>query len=114
VPEKEYAPVLRVCIFILVTLTAHTRLCARILPPSTTRVHVGNIPLQLTDEQLGALFTDKGFRVVSASVAMDRRGKKNRGFGFVEFATEEETESAKASLNCTLVGTRKITVSATQ
>lgn len=76
---------------------------------------MGNIPLHLTNEELGALFTDAGFRIVSASVAMDTRGKKNknRGFGWVEFASVEEKDRGVAALDGTMVGTRKIRLSPT-
>jgi RNA recognition motif-containing protein len=83
---------------------------------------VNDIPSHFTGEDLGAVFREKGFLVVSATVVVDKQGQKaktktktktkakNRVYGVVEFPTVEERQRAKVALNKTLVGDRRITI----
>lgn len=82
--------------------------------------HVNDIPSHFTGEDLGAVFREKGFLVVSATVVVDKQGQKaktktktkakNRVYGVVEFPTVEERQRAKVALNKTIVGDRRITI----
>lgn len=47
----------------------------------------------MTDDQLRALFAEFG-EVTSASVISDRFTGRSKGFGFVEFASEEAAKAA--------------------
>lgn len=62
------------------------------------RIYVGNLPYQITEDELRDLFADYG-EVSSASVVTDRETGRSRGFGFVEMPTSSEAEAAIAELN---------------
>ncbi|MFH1099093.1 MAG: RNA-binding protein [Candidatus Uhrbacteria bacterium] len=49
----------------------------------STRLYIGNLSYQTTDESLKTAFEQAG-QVISASVISDRMTGRSRGFGFVE------------------------------
>ena len=63
-----------------------------------TKLYVGNLSYQTTDQQLNELFAEAG-NVTSAQVVTDRYTGQARGFGFVEMATEDEARQAIAAIN---------------
>jgi len=62
------------------------------------KLYVGNVSFDMTDEELEGAFSEFG-EIVSAVVVKDRISGRSRGFGFVEFASEESAQSAKAAMN---------------
>ena len=64
-----------------------------------TKMYVGNLSFEVTDESLQELFTGKGFQVTSARVIRDREGGRSRGFGFVELGAGDDVEKVIAELN---------------
>jgi len=72
-------------------------------------IYVGNIPYQMTDDELRNLFAEHG-EVTSANVISDRETGRSRGFGFVEMANDSEAEAAIEALNQSSVQGRNITV----
>ncbi len=58
-----------------------------------TKLYVGNLPYTITDASLSEIFAEAG-QVVSAVVITDRYSGRSKGFGFVEFASEEEAKKA--------------------
>ena len=62
------------------------------------KLYVGNLPSQLTEEELQALFTEAG-EVVYAKIITDRHTGQPRGFGFVEMGTKIEGQKAISMLN---------------
>lgn len=54
----------------------------------TTKLYIGNLPFNVTQEQLEDLFRQSG-EVVDVYLATDRYTSKSSGFGFVHMATEE-------------------------
>jgi len=56
--------------------------------PSKTTVFVANLPFDLNDEGLAAVFT--GFKLKSAKVVTRRGTGRSKGFGFVEVESEAE------------------------
>jgi RNA recognition motif-containing protein len=62
------------------------------------KIYVGNIPHQMTEEELHALFTEAG-EVLSAKIITDRATGQSRGFAFVEMATKAEGQKAISSIN---------------
>ena len=74
-----------------------------------SKLFVGGLPFSTSDEELNELFAAHG-TVVSAKVIMDRDTNRSKGFGFVEFESEEEAKAAIAALNESELGGRKITV----
>jgi RNA recognition motif-containing protein len=63
-----------------------------------TKLYVGNLSYQTTDQQLHDLFSEAG-NVSSAQVVTDRYTGQSRGFGFVEMASEDEAQQAIAAIN---------------
>lgn len=63
-----------------------------------TKLFVGGISWGTTDETLAEFFSQVG-QVVSAVVIKDKFSGRSKGFGFVEFATEEEAKKAVDELN---------------
>jgi len=75
------------------------------------RISVGNLPPQMTGEQLQSLFSDAGL-VSSAKIITYLHNGQTCGFGFVEMKTIEESEKAIAMLNGHYVEGRPLVVKA--
>ncbi len=73
------------------------------------KVFVGSLPYSTTDEELAAHFAGAG-SVTSARVIMDKMTGRSRGFGFVEFATQEDMENAVKMFDGSSMGGRAIVV----
>ncbi len=73
------------------------------------KLYVGNLPFTYTSQHLEELFAPHG-QVTSAQVIMDRMTNRSRGFGFVEFATDEAAAKAASELNGKNIGGRPLTV----
>ncbi len=63
-----------------------------------TKLYVGNLSYEVTDEQLLELFSKAG-KVISAIVLKDQYSGRSRGFGFVEMSNEEEAKKAIEMFN---------------
>ena len=70
---------------------------------SSTKLYVGNLNYKTTDEALKQAFSPFG-EVTSANVL------QGRGFGFVEMATPEGADEARAKMNGTDLEGRKLIV----
>jgi RNA recognition motif-containing protein len=75
-----------------------------------TRIYVGNLPFDATEEQLTALFAEGGRQVESVKIVTDRDTGRSRGFGFVEMATQGDTTAAINAQNGKELGGRALTV----
>lgn len=64
-----------------------------------TKLFVGNLSYQTTEEGLRGLFEGGGRKVESVTIVTDRNTGRSRGFGFVEMATEEEANAAMDEIN---------------
>lgn len=62
------------------------------------KLYVGNLPYQITEDALKDLFAKAG-TVESATVITDKVSGRSKGFGFVEFASEEEAQKAIEMFN---------------
>ena len=74
------------------------------------KLYVGNLPYSFRDEDLQRLFSSHG-QVSSAKVMMERDTGRSKGFGFVEYDTEEEAAKAIEMFNGKDFEGRRITVS---
>ena len=63
-----------------------------------TKLYVGNLPYSVTDAQLNELFSQAG-AVVSAVVITDKHSGRSKGYGFVEFDSEETAKAAIEMFN---------------
>ena len=73
------------------------------------KLYVGNLSFDTTDQELEQAFAEYG-EVVSATVVRDRDTDRSRGFGFVEFAQEEDARKAKEAMNGKELGGRTLKV----
>src|SRR5262249_41006014 len=73
------------------------------------RLYVGNLPFDLSEDQLHELFSAHG-QVASTKLISDFNTGRSRGFGFVEMRTEEEAQVATDKMNQAKVGEREIVV----
>lgn len=62
------------------------------------KVYVGNLSKQITDVQLDELGAPYG-TLISASVATERKGGESKGFGFIEFGSDDEARAAITGLD---------------
>jgi len=60
-----------------------------------SRIYIGNLSYNLTEEEVSQLFSKHG-TVVSCEIMRERESGRSRGFGFIEFSSPEEAQSAKA------------------
>lgn len=73
------------------------------------RLYVGNLPFDVSEDQLHELFSVHG-QVASTKLISDFNTGRSRGFGFVEMRTEEEAQAAIDKMNKSKVGDREIVV----
>jgi RNA recognition motif-containing protein len=73
------------------------------------KLFVGNLPHEMTEEQLNTLFSEAG-AVASAKIIMDRQTGQPRGFAFVEMETKLEGQKAISMLNGRSVDGRALAV----
>ena len=64
-----------------------------------SKLYVGGLPYSMTDDSLLQLFTDKGYKAVSARVITDRETGQSRGFGFVELGPGDDAAKAIGEFN---------------
>ena len=77
------------------------------------RLYVGNLSFAVTKESLTEMFSKAG-TVTDANIITDRMSGQSRGFGFVEFETEEEATKAIDALNGQDLNGRALRVSKAQ
>ncbi|KKR20840.1 MAG: Glycine-rich RNA-binding protein GRP1A [Parcubacteria group bacterium GW2011_GWE2_39_37] len=73
------------------------------------KLYVGGLSYGTTDEALKEAFSQAG-SVVSATIIMDKMSGRSKGFGFVEYATDEEAQAAIAMFNGKEFDGRTLTV----
>jgi len=73
------------------------------------KLYVGNLPRQITEDQLREMFAEAG-EVVSVKIIMDHATGLPRGFGFVEMESRAAGEKAISLLNARTVEGRALTV----
>lgn len=66
-----------------------------------TKLFVGKLSFNTTDDSLQALFSQYG-KVVSAAVITDRDSNRSKGFGFVEMEDQADAQKAIAALDGTV------------
>jgi RNA recognition motif-containing protein len=62
------------------------------------KIYVGNLPKEITDSQLNDLAIPFG-TLLSANVATEKSGGASKGFGFLEFASDDEARAAITGLD---------------
>jgi len=64
-----------------------------------TRVYIGNLSWDTTEETLQAVLSEDGRSVKDLHMVMDRETGRPRGFAFAEFGSEAEAQSAIEALD---------------
>jgi len=65
---------------------------------ASTRIFVGSLSFNATEEDLKQVFSQAG-TVVSVFIPVDKMTGRKRGFGFVEMSTPDEAAKAISELN---------------
>ncbi len=73
------------------------------------KLFVGGLPWAVDSERLREVFSQFG-EVKDAHVALDRETQRSRGFGFVEFGTDEEAQAAIDAMDGKELDGREVTV----
>jgi RNA recognition motif-containing protein len=74
-----------------------------------SKLFVGNLNFQTTEQELSELFGQFG-PVVEVKLAKDKITKKARGFGFVKMQSEESAGQALKELNGQVFKDRKLAI----
>ncbi len=74
-----------------------------------TKLYVGNLSYDTTEDGLRAKFSEAG-TVVSVEMIKDRDTGRTKGFAFVTMTTQEEAENAIKMLNGKTLDNREIKV----
>ena len=75
----------------------------------STKLYVGNLSFNTSNEDLQELFGQSG-TVETVNIVEDRETGRSRGFGFVEMSTAEEGKAAIEQLNGKEIDGRSLTV----
>ena len=73
------------------------------------KLYIGGLPYSTTEDQLRDAFSQAG-SVSSAVVIMDKMSGRSKGFGFVEFANDDDATKAIDMWNGKDFGGRTLTV----
>src|SRR5215471_10724816 len=74
-----------------------------------TKLYVGNLPFNTTENELQELFSQAG-AVQEVTLMQDRFTGKSRGFAFVTMSSEEEAQNAISKFNGQTMDGRPMTV----
>jgi RNA recognition motif-containing protein len=75
------------------------------------KIYAGNLPPELTEEELREEFTAFG-KVESVSIVTDKYTGQSRGFAFIEMPVVSEGQSAITALNGKALKDKTLTVNA--
>ena len=73
------------------------------------KLYVGNISYQTTEDDFNTLFSQAG-NIESVKIINDQYSGRSKGFGFVEFSTQDEADKAVSMFNGYSLGERKLIV----
>jgi len=76
---------------------------------SKTTLFVANLPFSLGAEEFAKIVTDHGLKLKTAHVVKKRNGR-SKGYGFIEFETQDDQQKALGVLNKTQVEGRELSV----
>lgn len=78
------------------------------------KIYVGNLEYGVTEDMLKQLLEEKGISVSEVKLISDKATGRPKGFGFIEFATEEAAQQAIDTLNDYELNGRKLKVNKAQ
>ena len=74
-----------------------------------TKLYVGNLPYDTTEDDLRTLFSQAG-NVTTVDLIKDRDTGRSKGFAFVEMGSQSEAEEAIKQFNGATLGNRELKV----
>ncbi len=74
-----------------------------------TKIYVGNLSFDTSEDELKALFAQAG-TVASVALIKDRDSGQSKGFAFVEMSSQAEAEKAIQMFNGKSMGSRELKV----
>lgn len=74
-----------------------------------TKLYVGNLSYDATEEELKTLFSQAGV-VQSVAIIKDRETSRSKGFAFIEMSNQADAQAAISQLNGKLYRDRALTV----
>jgi len=89
--------------------SALNRAFAEAVQAMSTKLFIGGLSWDTTDESLRKVFEEVG-PVTSSRVVTDRETGRSRGFGFIEYGDRRDAEDAKDKLNGAEIDGRSIRV----
>ena len=78
-----------------------------------SKLYVGNLSYNISEEQLRDLFSQAG-KIKEVALIMDRDTRRPKGFGFVEMETQAEAQKAIEMFNDFELDGRRLTVNFAQ
>ncbi|MBL8726572.1 MAG: RNA-binding protein [Planctomycetes bacterium] len=79
-----------------------------------TRLYVGNLSFQTTEDSLRAAFEGDGRVVTEVKIMLDRDTGRSRGFAFVEMGSDQDAQNAIQAMNGADVDGRPLRVNEAQ
>ena len=79
-----------------------------------TRLYVGNLSFDATDDSVRAAFSEDGRTVSEVNIVADRETGRPRGFGFVEMGSAADAQAAIEALDGKSLDGRNLKVSEAQ
>jgi RNA recognition motif-containing protein len=76
---------------------------------SKTTLFVANLPFSLDDDGFAKVVTDLNLKLKAAHVVKKRNGR-SKGYGFIEFDTQEDQQKALGALNKKVIDSRELSV----
>jgi len=71
-------------------------------------LYAGNLSDKTFDLDLLKFFTTKGFKVASAKVMFDNESKRSRGFGYLNFYSQDEADRCLGEMNNAIIDGRSV------
>lgn len=75
-----------------------------------SRLYIGNLPYDMTGDDLVAEFNRMGFTVTRPHIVMDKDTGRSKGFGFVEVPNKGIADTIVSQLNGASLGGRTVKV----
>ena len=85
------------------------RRAERITTPGNVELYVGNLPYDLSEDDLNALFAKHG-KIVSARIITNKFNNKSKGYAFVTMADAAGAQSGVEALNGKEIKGRQLVV----
>mmetsp|Transcript_108695 Transcript_108695/g.306309 ORF Transcript_108695/g.306309 Transcript_108695/m.306309 type:complete len:338 (+) Transcript_108695:44-1057(+) len=93
------------------TFISKLRMSDSISPPTTHDVYLGNIPFEVSEDQINELIVSKtGNPDKTIKLIKDRATGKSRGFGYLKFSNRSEADEAVVALSGIEIDGRELNI----